>query len=85
MEIYSLILWIVSFILGMLILYFVIKTAIVNGIRDSGILGRREDTLTENNSAFYNPNSAQELLKRRYEIGEMFFEEYIQEWNKLKS
>jgi hypothetical protein len=41
MEIYSLILWIVSFILGMFILYFVIKTAVVNGIRDSGILDKK--------------------------------------------
>lgn len=85
MEIYSLILWIVSFILGMLILYFVIKTAVVNGIRDSGILERSENSLPEQNPAYYKPNSAQELLKKRYEKGELSFEEYIQEWNKSKS
>lgn len=91
MEIYSLILWIVSFILGMLILYFVIKTAVVNGIRDSGILERSENSLPEQNPvynkpnpAYYKPNSAQELLKKRYEKGELSFEEYIQKWNKSK-
>lgn len=81
---YSLILLVVSFILGMFILYFVIKAAVVNGIRDSGILDRSESSLPEQNPAYYKPNSAQELLKTRYEKGELSFDEYIHEWNKLK-
>jgi uncharacterized membrane protein len=85
MEMYTLILWVVSGILVIFILYFVIKTAVVNGIRDSGILDKSENSLPDQNPAYYKPNSAQSLLKSRYERGEISFEEYIQEWNKLKS
>lgn len=84
MEMYTLILWVVSVILGIFILYFVIKTAVVNGIRDSGILEKGENSLPEQNPAYYKPNSAQEALKKKYEKGELSFEEYIQGWNKLK-
>jgi len=85
MVMYNLILWVVSAILGMFILYFVIKTAVVNGIKDSGILGTSQNSSLEQNPAYYKPNSAQELLKKKYEKGELSFEEYIQEWNKSKS
>lgn len=76
MEMYSLILLVVSFILGMFILYFVIKTAVVKGIKDSGILNRNDTSLSE-------LNTAQDLLKSRYEKGEITFETYVQECKKL--
>jgi len=84
MELYTIIFWILGFLVGLYVLYFIIKTAIVNGIRDSGLLERNEYPSTEQNSAYSKPNTAQNLLKSRYERGEINFEVYKEEWNRLK-
>ena len=76
MEIYSLILWLLGLILGIFIFYLVIKKAIVNGIRDSGILESKDNSIS-------GKKSEEDLLKYRYENGEISFETYVQEWKKL--
>lgn len=38
MELHPLLFWIVGIVLGLLLLYFVIKIAIGNGIKDSGLV-----------------------------------------------
>ncbi|MDP3395012.1 hypothetical protein [Sediminibacterium sp.] len=77
MEYYFIIFWIAGIVLGFTVLYLVIKSAIINGIKESGILNARSDSTKEANSTYYKPNSAQSLLKSRYERGEISFEEYI--------
>jgi uncharacterized membrane protein len=84
MELQPLLFWIVGIVLGLLLLYFVIKTAIVNGIRDSGLLEREHEIYVERNILENKPNAAQVLLKEKYEKGELTFEIYKSEWNKLK-
>lgn len=84
MEIYTLLFWAASIILGWILLYFVVKAAVVNGIRDSGLLERERKNQTEQKIHDTSPNSAQILLKQRYEKGELTFNAYVEEWNKLK-
>lgn len=84
MGLYIILFWIVGIVFWGFILYFIIKMAVVNGIKDSGILERRHDEYVEKKIAEHSPNSAQALLKERYEKGEMTFEEYKSEWNRLK-
>lgn len=76
MEIAVILFWVVGFVLGCLILYNIIKVAVVNGIRDSGLLEREHERYVEQKILESKPNSAQMLLKQKYENGEIDFEAY---------
>ncbi len=58
MVVYILLFWIVGLVFFGFLLYFIIKTAVVNGIRDSGILQRGHDECVEKKIAEHKPNSA---------------------------
>lgn len=85
MEMYTLLICLVGIIAGYFVLYYVIKTAVINGIRDSGLIEQRHEQYVENKIQENTPNSAQLLLKQKYEKGEMTFDVYKSEWNKLKT
>jgi uncharacterized membrane protein len=84
MELQTLLLWIAVVAIGWFLLYFIIKTAVTNGIRDSGLLERRHQEYVEQKNNDNRPNSAQLLLKEQYEKGEITFDEYKTEWKRLK-
>jgi uncharacterized membrane protein len=84
MELQTLLLWIAVVALGLFLLYFIIKTAVTNGIRDSGLLERRHQEYIEQKNIENRPNAAQLLLKEQYEKGEITFDEYKTEWKRLK-
>ncbi|MES2373843.1 MAG: hypothetical protein V4557_14785 [Bacteroidota bacterium] len=84
METYSILFWVIGGILGWVLLYYVIKSAVVNGIRESGLLESEQKRHVEQQIFESSPNSAQMLLKQKYEKGEISLEEYQSEWNRLK-
>lgn len=75
---------IISFVVSWLLLYYVVKAAVKNGIKEA-----RFDYTSKVTSANNFPNMAltteQEQLQKRYDRGEITFEFYQAEWNRLKS
>ncbi len=84
MEIHVILYWVIGVVLGWLLLYYIIKSAVVNGIRDSGLLEREHERYVAQKIHESEPSSAQRLLKQKYENGEIEFEAYKEEWNRLK-
>jgi len=81
MNALTLLLYIAGIILGWVILYYLVKAAVRNGIKEAS---KKESTTipTSHDRDFFS-NSAQLLLQKRYDKGEITFEEYQTEWNKL--
>lgn len=76
--------YILASIIGLLIFYNIIKAAVKNGIIEARdfkeVPAKRSPTTPEKPE-----NAEQEKLRKRYERGEIKFEEYKTEWNKLSS
>ena len=71
-------------IISLVIFYHIIKAAVKNGIIEAR--GNIEATTYSNDSKPERPaNAEQAKLQQRYDKGEITFEEYKAEWNKLAS
>ena len=72
----------VSLILTCLILYFVIKAAIIDALKEHT---KSNASLESNSSSIPTPTwSADQIaLKDKYEKGDISLEDYTKEWNKL--
>jgi uncharacterized membrane protein len=77
-----LLLSLVGLTLSCIILYYVIKAAIKDAHRE---MDEKKKTVYTQEKPMPNPNwnAAQLSLKNRYEKGELTFEEYTSEWNKI--
>ena len=77
-------LYLVCSIISLVILYHIIKAAVRNGIIEArtnkDILINGNGSKTERQA-----NAEQSKLQRRYDKGEITFEEYKAEWNRLAS
>ena len=73
---------IIGAIIGLMIFYYVVKTAVKDGIIEARI--RNENTSYVKDSK-YEPtmNSEQLKLQNQYNNGEITFEEYQAEWKKV--
>jgi len=75
--------WIVGVILGWVILYYVIKTAVKNGILEA-----RNSSASQASHRTASPelptNPEQVRLQQRYDRGEITFDEYQAEWKRLR-
>ena len=77
-------LYVVCSIISLVIFYHIIKAAVKNGIIEAR--GNKEVTTYSNDSKPERPaNAEQTKLQQRYDKGEITFEEYKAEWNKLSS
>ena len=84
----TIILYIIGVVIGWVILYYVVKAAVRNGVTEA--LDSRSDN---KNAPLYmvrrepeRPASPAQLqLQQRYEKGEISFEVYQAEWNKLNA
>lgn len=77
--------WLVGIIVSWVLLYYIIKAAVMNGIRDSGLVQKIHDRYNESNLQENKYSIAELSLKKRYENGEITFDEYKSEWNKLRN
>lgn len=77
-------LYFVGVIVSWIIFYYVVKAAVKNGIKEA-----RAENLNSSYNQYHRPeriaNPAQILLQQRYDKGEISFETYQSEWNKLSS
>jgi uncharacterized membrane protein len=77
-------LYVVCSIISLVIFYNIIKAAVKNGIIEA-----RSHKETATNSSYSKPerpaNSEQAKLQQRSDKGEITFEEYKEEWNKLST
>jgi uncharacterized membrane protein len=77
-------LYLVCSIISLVIFYHIIKAAVKNGIIEAR--AHKEASTYGNHSKLERPaNTEQEKLQQRYDKGEITFEEYKAEWNKLGS
>lgn len=84
MTTFTILLYIVGVITGWFIFYYVVKAAVKNGIREAradkevpmGIKGNKPERPT---------NAEQIKLQQRYDKGEITFDVYQSEWNKLST
>ena len=78
-------LYVLCSIISLIIFYHIIKAAVKNGI----IEARSSEEVAGYNNKTSNPerpaNTEQAKLQLRYDKGEITFEEYKAEWNKLSS
>jgi len=77
-------LYIIGIIISWIIFYYVVKAAVRNGIREASpdkILA----TYFKDNKPEKPANSEQIKLQQRYDKGEITFEDYQAEWNKLNT
>lgn len=71
-------------VISLIIFYQIIKAAVKNGIIEA--YGSKElATFTNSSKPEQQANTAQGELQQRYDKGEITFEEYKAEWNKLGS
>ena len=76
--------WVTGIILSWILLYYIIKAAVMNAIRDSGLVKKITDLVKENLPED-KPNTAQLSIKKKYKSGEITFDEYKSAWDKLKN
>lgn len=73
-------LYIIGIIIGLLILYYIIKAAVKNAILETRNASEPERRVTNLEKI---PNSQQIALQKKYDNGEITFEEYKKEWDRL--
>ncbi len=66
------------------IIYYIIKAAVKNGIIDANEIINGKGKLYTKSVVESLPNSAQAELQKKYEKGELSFEEYKKEWDRLR-
>ena len=77
-------LYIIGIIISWIILYYVVKAAVKNGIREA-IPEKTLPTFFRDSKPEKPVNLEQIKLQQRYDKGEITFEIYQQEWNKLNT
>jgi uncharacterized membrane protein len=84
MTTYTILLYIIGVIISWFVFYYVVKAAVRNGIRESR--SDKEFSLNVRESKPEQPTNAEQLkLQKRYDKGEITFEAYQSEWNKLST
>lgn len=82
MEVSTLIFYIIGSLIGLLIFYNIVKAAVRNGIREA-----RKDmkvpAVAKSGTPEVEPNENQLELQERYNRGEITFEAYKAEWEKM--
>lgn len=77
-------LYLIGALISWIIFYYVVKAAVRNGIREA-----RSDKQVQNFTANSTPekpaNSAQMRLQQQYDKGEINFEDFKSQWNKLST
>lgn len=84
MTTFTILLYIVGVIISWVIFYYVIKAAVRNGIREARA-DKQIPTFTKDSKPEKMVNPQQMKLQERYDKGEISFEVYQSEWNKLSS
>lgn len=80
----NLIVYLVAAVIGLVIFYFIIKNAVKNGMIEAQEQLNRKPTPPDKAAVLERPaNPAQWELQKKYDAGQISFEEYKQEWNKL--
>ena len=76
------IIYIIGAIIGLMIFYYVVKTAVKDGIIEARIINENTSYVKDSK---YEPtmNSEQLKLQNQYNNGEITFEEYQAEWKKV--
>lgn len=76
------IIYIIGAIIGLMIFYYVVKTAVKDGIIEARI---KNESISYVKDSKYEPsmNSEQLKLQNQYNNGEITFEEYQAEWKKV--
>lgn len=77
-------LYIVGAIISWVILYFVVKAAVRNGIREARV-DNHGQTFISTSAPDRPANTAQMKLQQQYDKGEITFEEFQTQWNKLST
>jgi len=77
-------LYIVGIIVSWIIFYYVVKSAVRNGIREANP-DKTLPTFFRDSKPEKPANSEQIKLQKRYDKGEITFEIYQKEWNKLNT
>ena len=76
--------YLIGALISLVIFYFIVKAAVVNGIREA-----RSDievqTFSRNSTPEIPANAAQMRLQQQYDKGEVTFEEFKSQWNKLST
>ena len=75
---------IIGIIISWIILYYVIKAAVRNGIKEAQP-NKEPVTYIKEQKLEKSANPEQTKLQRRYDNGEITFEVYKSEWNKLST
>ena len=76
--------YIIGIIVSWIIFYFVVKAAVKNGIREAGP-DKMFPTYFGSRKPEKPANSEQIKLQKRYDKGEITFDFYQSEWNKLNT
>jgi hypothetical protein len=77
-------LYFIGIIVSLIIFYYVVKAAVKNGIKEARIDQNPPIYIKQQDSErFANPE--QTKLQQRYDKGEITFDVYQSEWNKLSS
>ena len=76
------IIYIIGAIIGLMLFYYVVKTAVKDGIIEARIINENTSYVKDSK---YEPtmNSEQLKLQNQYNNGEITFEEYQAEWKKV--
>jgi hypothetical protein len=77
-------LYFVGVVIGWVLLYYVVKSAVKNGIKEARV-DTEFPTYIMDNKPEIQSNSEQRKLQQRYDKGEIPFEVFQSEWNKLNS
>jgi uncharacterized membrane protein len=84
MNTLTIFLYILGAVISWLIFYFVVKAAVRNGIREARA-DKEAKTFIGNNTPEKPANSAQIKLQQQYDKGEITFEEFKSQWNKIST
>lgn len=77
-------LYIIGALISWVIFYYVVKAAVRNGIREARS-DKEVPTFTRNSTPEKTANTAQMKLQQQYDKGEITFEEFKSQWNKLST
>jgi len=78
------ILYIIGVIIGWIIFYYVVKTAVKNGIKEASNDNQTQSYIRDSKPE-RKVSQEQSKLQQRYDNGEITFEDYQSQWNKLSS
>jgi len=74
--------YLIAVVIGWMIFYYIVKTAVKNGIKEAHS-DKETSTFIRESKPEIQANSEQRKLQQRYDKGEIPFEVYKSEWDKL--